>query len=185
MFDQKTIDRFWSKVDKTSNPNGCWEWIGHKNKHFGYGRFGFNNKRILVHRFSYLLHFGKITTDLKVLHKCDNSLCVNPSHLFLGTQLDNIKDRETKNRTAKGKNCGVYTHPESRATGRRNGRYTQPDKTARGEQHGKSKITKEQVLFIRKINPKTTIEMKLFARKYNITYYTIYDIVHRRTWKHI
>lgn len=89
-------DRFLEKVKL--NKNGCWEWI--KSRHHGnrYGIFRFGKKTITAHRMSWIIHFNKIPKGMCVLHKCDNVLCVNPEHLFIGTQLENIKDRHHKGR---------------------------------------------------------------------------------------
>ena len=90
------IEDFWKKVDKTSNPNGCWEWIASLNRPNGYGQFGFNDKIWKAHRFS-AKYFGNMDIDnLYVCHKCDNPKCVNPDHLYVGTQFDNMKDRSAK-----------------------------------------------------------------------------------------
>jgi DNA-binding CsgD family transcriptional regulator len=94
------IDRFWEKVVKT--PNGCWEWTAYKNKK-GYGYFSVDGNAITAHRFSYLHFNGEISEGLHVLHKCDNPSCVNPEHLFLGTNQDNVNDKVSKNRHPKGK----------------------------------------------------------------------------------
>ncbi len=93
---RNTIEDFWKKVDKTSNPNGCWEWTGSLNRPNGYGQFGFNDKLWKSHRFS-AKYIGNMDIDnLYVCHKCDNPKCVNPDHLFVGTQFDNMKDRYAK-----------------------------------------------------------------------------------------
>lgn len=81
---------------------GCWEWGGYRNK-WGYGFTrvgGRGSKGILAHRLSWSLRYGDIPTGMHVLHKCDNPCCVNPAHLFLGTNQDNINDRVAKGRSS-------------------------------------------------------------------------------------
>ena len=98
---QKQIDRFWGKVDKEKseifyNGTRCWEWIAwHNNK--GYGQVWIG-KLQYSHRISHEIEFGEISSNLFVLHHCDNTLCCNPSHLFLGTQKDNMADMSNKGR---------------------------------------------------------------------------------------
>jgi hypothetical protein len=77
---------------------GCWEWRGSRH-HQGYGMFMEAHKKpVKAHRLSWRLHNGEIPASLCVLHRCDNTGCVNPAHLFLGTQLDNIRDMVSKGR---------------------------------------------------------------------------------------
>lgn len=87
--------RFWEKVSKS---NGCWIFSASPNRENGYGRIWFNRKHHFAHRISYEMHFGKIPKDKLVLHKCDNPPCVNPDHLFLGTDKDNTHDCIAKGR---------------------------------------------------------------------------------------
>lgn len=86
-------ERFWMKVHKTPT---CWLWIASHNGN-GYGMF-YASKRVYAHRFSYELHIGPIPQSMHVLHNCDNPSCVNPSHLWIGTNVDNIHDRMNKGR---------------------------------------------------------------------------------------
>lgn len=95
---QKYIDKFWAKVDKTSNPNGCWIFGNGK----GYQMFGPEYNSMYAHRFSYTIHKGQIPNGLFVCHTCDNPKCVNPSHLWLGTNKDNVNDKIAKGRQLKG-----------------------------------------------------------------------------------
>lgn len=88
------IIRFFEKI--AYGISDCWFWIGSQNKH-GYGQVGLlgENK---AHRLSWILFKGEIPKGLKVLHKCDIRNCVNPNHLFLGTQIENIRDMDSKGR---------------------------------------------------------------------------------------
>lgn len=92
-------DRFWSKVVKTDT---CWIWIGAgSTSKKGYGQIrlpGAKGRQTSAHRVSWILHRGEIPIGLDVLHKCDNPPCVNPDHLFLGTNQDNVNDKVSKGR---------------------------------------------------------------------------------------
>lgn len=91
------IDRFMDKVVVADN--GCWEWQS-ANDGKGYGTFKFEGKDWKAHRWSYKHHVGEIPDGMCVCHKCDNSICVNPDCLFIGTQQDNMNDRSVKGRQA-------------------------------------------------------------------------------------
>ena len=101
------MDRFWEKVDRFSNPSGCWEWMAAKTQ-WGYGVLRTNNRNMHSHRVSWGLHFGTVPEGLCVLHKCDNRGCVRPDHLFLGTYRDNLHDMLVKGRSnyARGEKAG-------------------------------------------------------------------------------
>lgn len=105
-YDNET--RFWLSVK--SSPD-CWEWTGYKIWN-GYGQMRFNKQSKYVHRYSWELHFGEITDGLFVLHRCDNRACVRPSHLFLGTNDDNMKDMVAKERQSRGETSGKATRTE-------------------------------------------------------------------------
>lgn len=91
----KVEDRFWSKVDKTGE---CWEWTAGKNTG-GYGIFWYKKENCLAHRVSWELSRGMPPeSDMVVCHKCDNTACVNPDHLFLASRRENILDMFEKKR---------------------------------------------------------------------------------------
>lgn len=89
---------FYKKVDKTTT---CWLWTGSRN-HNGYGTFKVGDRTMLAHRYSFLLHNGHLPDNLCVCHRCDTPRCVNPEHLFLGTNKDNSLDCVRKQRTSRG-----------------------------------------------------------------------------------
>lgn len=148
---KNTIQSFWSKIKKT---NTCWIWQGSPGG-TGYGQFGFNGKLNYPHRFSYELHKGLIPKDLFVCHSCDNKLCVNPSHLWLGTLQDNHSDMMKKGRHNYGKSLG--------------------------SKNPAAKLSEQDVLDIRSLpGPNWRI-----AKQYNVSKSTIDEIKTRRTWNHI
>lgn len=90
-------ERFWSKVDKTSDPNGCWLWLD-LIKPTGYGEYRDGKKKVRAHRFAYELVNGPIPEGKHLLHSCDNPRCVNPAHLSAGTAKENQQDMTQKGR---------------------------------------------------------------------------------------
>jgi Autographiviridae endonuclease len=81
--------------------NSCWIWTG-QIQCSGYGTMGYRKKKVLSHRLSYLLFNGSIPDGMYVCHKCDNKKCVNPEHLWLGKQMDNLRDMVIKDRHVRG-----------------------------------------------------------------------------------
>jgi hypothetical protein len=105
----KLINHIFSRTIITKS--GCREWQGYKLKS-GYGRIWFNGKPELLHRVIYTINKGIIPDKMYVCHHCDNPSCVNPEHLFIGTQKDNMKDCRNKGRTTKGfqNSSTIVTH---------------------------------------------------------------------------
>lgn len=143
-------EQFWRHVEKT---DGCWWWRGsvHTN---GYGEVKVAKKRILAHRRSWLLTFGDIPEGLCVLHRCDHPLCVRPDHLWLGTVVDNNRDRSTKGRTAR----------------------------VRPSVYGTAKLSFEKADEIRKRYSGAWGEMGKLAREYNVSRSVVSDILARKSW---
>jgi hypothetical protein len=147
-------DRFEDKIAKCPM-SGCWLWTGgaHPN---GYG--GTSGGKELAHRASWRLFRGPIPKGLHVLHRCDVRLCVNPAHLFLGTQADNLRDCREKGR--------------ARFPG------------VRGERNTRSRLTAESVKSIRELAAIGTRQVAL-AREFGVTRNAIAHVVSRKTWTHI
>jgi hypothetical protein len=147
--------RFWTHVEKTDT---CWNWTAALNKTGGTGYGVFNDgisNCVRAHRFSWELNCGPIPEGLSVLHKCDNRRCVNPGHLFIGTQLDNMRDRNAKGRGPKGETRKHIPTGDEHWMRRR------PDLVPRGNRNGNCKISDEQVAEIRNSPTKTTRELSV------------------------
>lgn len=113
---EKDIKRFWSKVEIT---DGCWLWHGNW-RHKGYGAFWHSGRTHFAHRVSYWLAYNNLPSELFVCHHCDNPACVNPAHLFLGTNLDNVRDMQRKGRL--GNPQGSKRNNGHLVSGERNGK---------------------------------------------------------------
>jgi hypothetical protein len=151
-YDEEAKLRFMENIKISLS--GCWEWTKSKHRQ-GYGNFMYKMKHCLAHRVAWLLFKGVLKEKDVICHKCDNTSCVNPDHLFLGTQKDNMKDMFLKHR-----------------------------KDHKGIKHPKHRLTEQEFLEIRKlINEGLTQEV--IAQKFKITNSQVGSIKHRRTWKHI
>ena len=107
--EKNDLDRFMKKVGKQPNLSGCWSWTGGQTGG-GYGKFQFRGRGWRAHRAAWEMFVGPIPGSgdahgMCVLHRCDNRLCVNPSHLFLGTMRDNNHDMIRKGRQNKASNA--------------------------------------------------------------------------------
>lgn len=153
-------ERFWQKVDRNGPTvreelGPCWVWTAHRDT-TGYGIFGISARlHAMAHRFAWAEEHGQIPDGLKVLHRCDNPPCVRPDHLFLGTQADNIVDRDRKGRTAWG------------------------------ERQSKAKLTVEAVMEIRRRLADGSSSQAELARMFGVTRPSISQIATGKHWKQI
>lgn len=156
-------ERLSGKVDKSPGlgPNGdCWEWRGYVHP-TGYGQIGrgaAGEGVIHTHRAAYMVAKGEIPDGLWVLHTCDNRLCCNPDHLWLGTPKQNTQDMIAKGRRRKASD------------------------TPRGEDVSLAKLTEEMVRAMRAEPPMT---FRALGEKYGVTAATANKVILRRTWTHI
>lgn len=95
----------------TVTGSGCWEWCGSLHK-TGYGELWDHGLQLLAHRAAFAVWKGPVPSGIHVLHECDNRPCINPDHLFLGTNADNVRDKMVKGRQARGSSQGNATLTE-------------------------------------------------------------------------
>lgn len=149
-------ERFWEKVDKRG-PDDCWLWTAALN-HSGYGRFAISSDHLVqAHRFSYELVHGPIPDGMNVCHSCDNPPCVNPAHLWPGTDADNSQDMARKGRA----NFHFY-----------------------GENHPRSKLTKAEALEILRLAALGYSGAEL-GRMFGICDSHARKIIRRLSWRHL
>ncbi len=151
---RKTIEqRFEDKVDRSGE---CHEWRAYRNR-TGYGVFsvrtGVNNQ---AHRFAYEMENGPIPEGMYVLHSCDNPGCVNPEHLRVGSQKENMDDRRVRGR----------------------------DADRRGERNGGAKLTDSAVVEIRRLYKEGEMQKDL-AERFGVANQLISRIVNRKCWVHV
>lgn len=157
---KQVFERFWSKVRIADDANGCWEWLAGRSSEGRYGTFCLDGKMDQAHRSSWTINRGPIPDGQCVLHSCDNTICVRPSHLFLGTQADNVEDMMCKGRH------GIPATPC-------------------GSKHPESKLDEKKVAEIRVIYGAGNISQKALAAQYGVTAMVVNKIVRRKSWKHL
>jgi len=149
--------RFWDRVE-VGEPGECWNWTGTLFNN-GYGALWMDGQNHGAHRISWALHYGPIAPRLFVCHHCDNPACVNPDHLFLGTQVDNLRDMASKDRQGGG---------------------ARP-----GEDSGNAKLTADQVIEIRERYATENISYAELALDYPVSGTAISLIVRGKRWAHL
>lgn len=152
------LERFWSKAHRPDGPDVCWPWFRAVNED-GYGHFLLRKHEnpAGAHRVAYALaNGGVIPAGGVVCHRCDNPACVRPAHLFLGTQLDNIRDCIAKNRHFR----------------------------TRGESHHKARLDDEKVRAIRAAAKRPGLVVEL-AALYGVSQSTIRSVRRGEFWRHV
>jgi hypothetical protein len=145
------ISLFWSQVTKS---NSCWIWKGKMSS--GYGYFSHPGGTAFAHRFSYQLHKGRIPKGFFCCHSCDNPACVNPNHLWAGSQSQNMKDM-----VRKGRGNFLAHDPHNQ------------------------KLNAEMVIQIRKLYSRGGVTQKQLGIQFGVSLPTINDVTTRRRWQHI
>jgi len=156
----RTVTETWLRKRTKATQDGCWEWRGDKTSN-GYGVVAVDGKRIGAHRYVFNQLVEPVPSDLHVCHACDNPACVNPDHLWLGTDEDNMRDMRLKGRQAKDRRLPV------------------------GEQHHQSKLTANDVLAIRAKYADGGTSQRRLAAEYGVTQRAVANALHGRTWRHI
>ena len=136
--------------------SGCIYWTG-TIESTGYGSVRFQGKRLKAHRAAWIACYGDIPNGILVLHKCDNKCCINPEHLWLGSQKDNMRDMIQKGRKV------VHS----------------------GEDHWGAKLTEDDVRYIRDQVSNGAKKQSQLADEFGMRLQSINDIVRGKIWKHI
>jgi hypothetical protein len=140
-------------------PNsGCWLWLGRERGSNGYGGIKADGAYWVAHRYSWHLHCGEIPAGALVCHKCDNPACVNPKHLFLGSNTDNVRDMHRKGRWIPGQ-----------------------QNPARGATHPLAKLTEDIVLGIRSDKR----AQRAIAKEFGVSQTLVWRIKAMKTWSHL
>lgn len=155
-------ERFWNKVQIIDDDDSCWPWMGSRNEG-GYGICGADSPTgdRVASRVAWILTFGPVPDGLYVLHHCDYRPCCRPSHLWLGTYLDNARDREAKGQRV---NFKAPVMP--------------------GEAHPLARLTDDDVRAIRRGRAEGVPALVL-AERYGVNRPTIYNIEAGRRWQHV
>jgi hypothetical protein len=152
------VEKFCKYLPNILDETQCWEWGG-KLDTYGYGYICNNKKTLKAHRVSYEIHYAEPLNGLHCLHKCDNPSCVNPLHLFAGTNLDNVRDKVKKGR--------CYTGNQ------------------KGQNNGASKLKDNDVKTIRKLYNTGSYTTVNLGKMYNVHRSTISYIINNKTYKHL
>lgn len=144
----------------------CWNWTGQRTQS-GYGVTSWNGKHVRAHRASYAVFIGTIEPGMLVCHRCDNPLCINPDHLFIGSPADNVRDMKDKGR---GKHA--------------NGLAAARLKSPKGEQHWRAVLTETDVLQLRELKRQGATIREL-SQRFNVSKFAAQAASVGTTWSHL
>lgn len=137
------------RTDRSGGPDACWPWMGSRTKR-GYATMRWKGKMVRVSRL-----IAETPRDLCALHRCDWPPCVNPAHIFNGTAIANVQDRDRKGRQAKGERTGAAV------------------------------LTSKQVREIRAKYAPRTYSRRRLAREYGVSHGTIWYVTTGQNWRHV
>jgi predicted XRE-type DNA-binding protein len=147
----------WSRILKKvkRSESGCLEWTGTRTTGWGgYGYIRINKKMFLAHRVSYSIHTGEIPNKILVCHRCDNPICIEPSHLFLGTDQENIDDMMSKGR----------------------------QKSTARTSNGRAKLSEEDVIEIRRLYATGNFTHRQIAKEFGMSKSQISNVIRKDQW---
>ncbi len=183
IFAREIIKRKFSLSYKITTETGCWEWTKSIFNRSNRARW----RDHLAARIMFVLVNNRSVGELLVCHTCDNTLCVNPKHLFLGTNNDNMKDMVAKGRAATGDKNGSRTCPEKLIRGDDHLNRKYPERV-QAENNGRAQLTNDQVREIRKryrpyVNNHKPSNRRELAKEFGVTANIITCIVKGKTWR--
>ena len=163
MTTRRTIDDFWKIVDRSGGPDSCWPWLRSGNSG-GYGLFTMSSVSRVAHQWAWIFTYGAIEGEDRrrgargtiVRHRCDNRLCCNPTHLELGTHLENARDRMNRGRS----------------------------RPRRGEENGLHKLTDERVKDLRTRYSAGESQQSI-ADDFGVSQVAVSLVLRHRTWRHV
>lgn len=153
-----TPETFWRRFEPS--PTGCLEWTGARSGRNQYGRVTYHQKNYAAHRLAWILTNGQIPSGAVVCHRCDNPICGNVEHLFIGTQADNLRDMRRKGRASDGTNV------------------------ERGVKRYNAKLTDDLVREARRLSAEG-VTFGVLAELFDVDPATVRLAVRRKTWKHV
>ncbi len=160
-FSNSREPNFWARVDR-KNDDECWNWMGLKKQSpknpSPYGSLGWNGKVTGAHRVAFEIANGEIPKGMMVLHTCDNTLCCNPAHLYIGDHAQNMRDMVDRRRR---KGAGS------------------------GQLNGRAKLTQNQASEIRAVYAAGGLSQDKIASMYGVSQFAISAIVRNKRYKEV